>query len=74
MIGDGQGGWLATVYAALYLEKINTLAGAPIEFHAGEPVVTMSAASVMRRAPRPWVKKLYAHRSSTSSRFWNPIK
>ena len=41
LIGDCQGGWLATIYAALYPEQINTLtlAGAPIDFHAGEPVV-----------------------------------
>jgi poly(3-hydroxybutyrate) depolymerase len=34
-------GWLATIYAALYPQRINTLtlAGAPIDFHAGEPVV-----------------------------------
>jgi poly(3-hydroxybutyrate) depolymerase len=41
LIGDCQGGWLATIYAALHPERINTLtlAGAPIDFHAGEPVV-----------------------------------
>ena len=41
LIGDCQGGWLATIYAALYPEQINTLtlAGAPIDFHAGEQVV-----------------------------------
>jgi|HubBroStandDraft_6_1064221.scaffolds.fasta_scaffold06712_5 poly(3-hydroxybutyrate) depolymerase len=41
LIGDCQGGWLATIYAALYPERINTLtiAGAPIDFHAGEPVI-----------------------------------
>jgi poly(3-hydroxybutyrate) depolymerase len=41
LIGDCQGGWLATVYAALHPERINTLtiAGAPIDFHAGEPVI-----------------------------------
>ena len=41
LIGDCQGGWLATIYAALAPERINTLtiAGAPIDFHAGEPVV-----------------------------------
>jgi pimeloyl-ACP methyl ester carboxylesterase len=41
LIGDCQGGWLATIYAALYPEHINTLtlAGALIDFHAGEPVV-----------------------------------
>jgi len=41
LIGDCQGGWLATIYAALHPERVNTLtlAGAPIDFHAGEPVV-----------------------------------
>jgi poly(3-hydroxybutyrate) depolymerase len=41
LIGDCQGGWLATIYAALYPERINTLtlAGSPIDFHAGEPVI-----------------------------------
>ncbi len=41
LIGDCQGGWLATIFAALYPERVNTLtlAGAPIDFHAGEPVI-----------------------------------
>jgi poly(3-hydroxyalkanoate) synthetase len=41
LIGDCQGGWLATIYAALWPERVNTLtlAGAPIDFHAGEPVI-----------------------------------
>jgi len=41
LIGDCQGGWLAAMYAALYPERLNTLtlAGAPIDFHAGEPVI-----------------------------------
>jgi poly(3-hydroxybutyrate) depolymerase len=41
LIGDCQGGWLAAIYAALNPERINTLtiAGAPIDFHAGEPVI-----------------------------------
>jgi poly(3-hydroxybutyrate) depolymerase len=41
LIGDCQGGWLAAIYAALHPEKVNTLtlAGAPIDFHAGEPVI-----------------------------------
>jgi poly(3-hydroxybutyrate) depolymerase len=41
LIGDCQGGWLATIYAALRPERLNTLtiAGAPIDFHAGEPVI-----------------------------------
>jgi poly(3-hydroxybutyrate) depolymerase len=41
LIGDCQGGWLATIYATLRPDRINTLtiAGAPIDFHAGEPVI-----------------------------------
>ena len=41
LIGDCQGGWLATIYAALRPERVNTLtiAGAPIDFHAGEAVI-----------------------------------
>ncbi len=35
LVGDCQGGWLATIYAALHPERVNTLtiAGAPIDFH-----------------------------------------
>jgi poly(3-hydroxyalkanoate) synthetase len=41
LVGDCQGGWLATIYAALHPERVNTLtlAGSPIDFHAGEPVI-----------------------------------
>jgi len=41
LIGDCQGGWLAIIYAALHPERVNTLtlAGAPVDFHAGEPVI-----------------------------------
>jgi poly(3-hydroxybutyrate) depolymerase len=41
LIGDCQGGWLAMIYAALHPERVNTLtiAGAPIDFHAGEPII-----------------------------------
>jgi poly(3-hydroxybutyrate) depolymerase len=41
LIGDCQGGWLATIYAALFPARVNTLtlAGAPIDFHAGEPII-----------------------------------
>jgi poly(3-hydroxybutyrate) depolymerase len=41
VIGDCQGGWLATLYAALHPEQVNTLtiAGAPIDFHAGGAVI-----------------------------------
>ena len=46
LIGDCQGGWLATVYAALEPERVNTLtiAGAPIDFHAGEAVINEAVA------------------------------
>ena len=41
LIGDCQGGWLATIYAALHPEQVNThtIAGAPIDFHADNPVI-----------------------------------
>ena len=41
LVGDCQGGWLATIYAALHPERINTLtiAGAPIDFHAGDALI-----------------------------------
>jgi poly(3-hydroxyalkanoate) synthetase len=41
LVGDCQGGWLATIYAALHPERVNTLtiAGAPIDFRAGEAVI-----------------------------------
>jgi poly(3-hydroxyalkanoate) synthetase len=41
LVGDCQGGWLATIYAALHPEHTHTLtiAGAPIDFHAGDGVI-----------------------------------
>lgn len=38
LVGDCQGGWLATIFAALHPERIEslTVAGAPIDFHAGQ--------------------------------------
>ena len=41
LVGDCQGGWLAVIYAALYPDTVHTLtiAGAPIDFHAGEPLI-----------------------------------
>ena len=37
LVGDCQGGWLAAIYAALDPDRVHTLtvAGAPIDFHAG---------------------------------------
>src|SRR4051794_1019870 len=51
LIGDCQGGWLAAIYAALHPEQVNTLtlAGAPIDFHAGDGVIA------------EWVKALCRH-------------
>jgi poly(3-hydroxybutyrate) depolymerase len=41
LVGDCQGGWLATVWAALRPEAVNTLAigGAPIDFRAGDGAI-----------------------------------
>jgi poly(3-hydroxybutyrate) depolymerase len=41
LVGDCQGGWLAVIYAALHPDTVHTLtiAGAPIDFHAGEPLI-----------------------------------
>ena len=57
LIGDCQGGWLATLYAALHPERMNTLtiAGAPIDFHAGEPVIH----EVIRHARARWRPRFY---------------
>jgi poly(3-hydroxyalkanoate) synthetase len=48
LIGDCQGGWLAAIYAALRPERVNTLtlAGAPIDFHCGEPVIYAALTAV----------------------------
>lgn len=41
LVGDCQGGWLATIYAALRPKQIATLtiAGAPIDAHAGDSAI-----------------------------------
>jgi len=41
LIGDCQGGWLAAIWAALHPERVRslTIAGAPIDFHAGDAVI-----------------------------------
>ena len=56
VVGDCQGGWLAAIYAALHPDRVNTLtlAGAPIDFHAGESVISASTklmAGTMGLAP-----------------------
>ncbi len=51
LIGDCQGGWLAAIYAALRPEQVRTLtvAGAPIDFHAGRAVIADWVALLDRR-------------------------
>jgi poly(3-hydroxyalkanoate) synthetase len=41
LVGDCQGGWLAAIYTALHPDRVHTLtlAGAPIDFHAGDSVI-----------------------------------
>jgi poly(3-hydroxybutyrate) depolymerase len=41
LVGDCQGGWLSTIYAALRPHDVHslTIAGAPIDFHAGDAVI-----------------------------------
>jgi poly(3-hydroxyalkanoate) synthetase len=41
LVGDCQGGWLAAIYAALRPGDVHTLtlAGSPIDFHAGDAVI-----------------------------------
>jgi poly(3-hydroxybutyrate) depolymerase len=41
LVGDCQGGWLAVIYAAMFPATVETLiiAGAPVDFHAGEPLI-----------------------------------
>ncbi|GAA4793127.1 hypothetical protein GCM10023200_31060 [Actinomycetospora chlora] len=57
LVGDCQGGWLATIYAAMFSEKVNTLtlAGAPIDFHAGEtPIGAQSRVWAQRFGQLPY--------------------
>jgi poly(3-hydroxyalkanoate) synthetase len=50
LVGDCQGGWLAAIYAALHPDRVHTLtlAGAPIDFHAGESVIAASTRVLTR--------------------------
>jgi poly(3-hydroxyalkanoate) synthetase len=50
LVGDCQGGWLATIYAALHPDRVHTLtlAGAPIDFHAGESLIAASTQLLTR--------------------------
>ncbi len=50
IVGDCQGGWLAAIYAALHPDRVHTLtlAGAPIDFHAGESVISATTIAMTR--------------------------
>ncbi|MEO6956468.1 MAG: alpha/beta fold hydrolase [Antricoccus sp.] len=60
LIGDCQGGWLATIYAALRPAKVNslTIGGAPIDTHVGDGVIN------------EWVQAMGAE---TDTRFYEMI-
>jgi poly(3-hydroxyalkanoate) synthetase len=62
LVGDCQGGWLATIYAALAPERVNTLtiAGAPVDFHAGEPVIGELLATLAPRGDLGFYRALVA--------------
>jgi poly(3-hydroxybutyrate) depolymerase len=62
LIGDCQGGWLATIYAALEPERVNTLtiAGAPIDFHCGEPVIVAALQSLAPNGNLAFYRSLVA--------------
>ncbi|MEJ2869010.1 alpha/beta fold hydrolase [Actinomycetospora sp. OC33-EN08] len=51
LVGDCQGGWLSTIYACVHPERVNTLtlAGAPIDFHAGDTAIGASSRVMTRR-------------------------
>ncbi|MDT5322811.1 MAG: hypothetical protein QOD88_5333, partial [Mycobacterium sp.] len=51
LVGDCQGGWLAVVYAALHPSHVNTLtiAGAPIDTHAGKSAMQEWTRLIARR-------------------------
>src|SRR5262249_38684265 len=54
LVGDCQGGWLATIYAALHPENGDhlTIAAAPIDCHAGDAVIHESVRELSDEALR----------------------
>ncbi len=62
LIGDCQGGWLATIYAALRPQRVNTLTigGAPIDFHAGDPGIIAAMNAFDPRADLSFYRALVA--------------
>jgi len=62
LVGDCQGGWLAAIYATLHPQRVHTLtlAGAPIDFHAGESVIAASTRALSGRLGMAPYKALVA--------------
>ncbi|WP_181783763.1 alpha/beta fold hydrolase, partial [Pseudonocardia pini] len=69
LVGDCQGGWLAAIYATLHPERVHTLtlAGAPIDFHAGESVIAASTAALSGRLGMAPYRALVAANGGTMS-------
>jgi poly(3-hydroxybutyrate) depolymerase len=69
LVGDCQGGWLATIYAALKPECVNTLTigGAPIDFHAGDPVIVAAVRSLAPNGNLDFYRALVAAGNGTLS-------
>ncbi len=53
LVGDCQGGWMATIFAALYPEMVNSLvlAGAPIDFQAGDGQIKQAINYIAQNYP-----------------------
>ena len=58
LVGFSQGGWLATIFAALHPAAAHSLvtAGAPIDFHAGRPHVVEVMGSWLRDPSAAWLR------------------
>lgn len=53
LVGDCQGGWMATIFAALYPQMVNSLvlAGAPIDFQAGDGQIKQAVNYIAQNYP-----------------------
>ena len=72
LVGDCQGGWLSAIYAALHPERVNTLtlAGAPIDFHAGDTAIGASSRVLSRRyGTMPYKAMVTAGRGNMPGQF-----
>jgi poly(3-hydroxyalkanoate) synthetase len=72
LVGDCQGGWLSAIYAALHPQRVNTLtlAGAPIDFHAGDTAIGASSRVLSRRyGTMPYKAMVTAGRGNMPGQF-----